>query len=287
MKDKNWLKEQRTKYNLTQAELAEKINLSKATIENIEQGKRIGDENTWNKIELFFKNNNESNRINSKFIKAIKNKNYYENFITRSIKSSNAIEGNTLSYAETYSIVFNENSLPLSNVKPRELYEAINLKYALSYSLDNLTKFDNGLIIEIGNTINKNIKDTTGYRKIINYVKGADFVPPKPEMVPSQMSELLYQYNNSDLDTIENIANFHIQFEHIHPFEDGNGRTGRVLINHQLLMSGEIPIVIPEERRTEYFNYLQNYDVDGLSKMIKDLQKVELTKIKEYTQKED
>lgn len=288
MKDKDWLKEQRTKYNLTQADLAEKVNLSKATIENIEQGKRTGDENTWNKIELFFKNNNKSNnKINNKFLKALKNQNYYENFITRSIKSSNAIEGNTLSYAETYSIIFNDNSLPLNNVKPRELYEAINLKYALSYSLDNLEKFDNGLIITIGDKINKNIKDTNGYRKIINFVKGADFVPPKPEMVPSMMSELIYQYNNSNLNNIEKIANFHIQFEHIHPFEDGNGRTGRVLINHQLLMNGEIPIVIPEERRTEYFNYLQNYDIDGFSKMIKDLQKIESNKIKEYTQKED
>ena len=112
-------------------------------------------------------------------------------------------------------------------------------------------------------------------------------MPPKPEMVPSQMSELIYQYNNSSLNNIEKIANFHIQFEHIHPFEDGNGRTGRVLINHQLLMSGEIPIVIPEERRAEYFNYLQNYDVDGFSQMIKDLQQDEINKMNEYIQKED
>ncbi len=288
MKDKNWLKEQRIKYNLTQGELAEKINLSKATIENIEQGKRLGDETTWNRIETFFKNNKATTKTKkSKFLEAIKNQDYYENFITRSIKCSNAIEGNTLSYAETYSIVFNYNSLPLTNVKPRELYEAINLKYALAYSLANLNKFDNGLIINIGDTINKNIKDTTGYRKIINYVKGADFVPPKPEMVPSQMSELIYQYNNSSLSNIEKIANFHIQFEHIHPFEDGNGRTGRVLINHQLLMHGEIPIVIPEERRIEYFDYLQNYDVNGFAKMIKELQHDELKKINEYEKKED
>ena len=106
-------------------------------------------------------------------------------------------------------------------------------------------------------------------------------------MVPSQMSELIYQYNNSSLDSIEKIASFHIQFEHIHPFEDGNGRTGRVLINHQLLMNNEIPIVIPEERRTEYFDYLQNYDVDGFAKMIKELQQEELKKMKEYEKKED
>ncbi len=97
------------------------------------------------------------------------------------------------------------------------------------------------------------------------------------------MNELLYQYNSSDLDIIDRIANFYILFEHIHPFEDGNGRTGRILINHQLISNNEIPIVIPEDRRIEYFNYLKNYDVDGLSKMIKELQSIEMNKIKEYT----
>ena len=217
-----------------------------------------------------------------KFEKALKNQNYYENFITRSIKSSNAIEGNTLSYAETYSIVFVDDSLPLQNVKPRELYEAINLKYALTYSLAHLDKFDNELIQQIGIIINKNIADISEYRKSFVFIRGADFVPPEAAFVPSQMSEIIYQYENSDLSLLEKVANFHIQFEHLHPFEDGNGRTGRVLINHQLLMNDGIPIVIPEERRTEYFGYLQNYDVSGFVKMIKELQEVELSKMKEY-----
>ena len=58
-----------------------------------------------------------------------------------------------MSYAETYSIVFNDESLPLQNVNPKELCEAINLKYALKYSLDNLDKFDKNLIISIGDLI--------------------------------------------------------------------------------------------------------------------------------------
>lgn len=57
----------------------------------------------------------------NQFLKALKKQEYFENFITRIIKNSNAIEGNTLSYAETYSIVFNDESLPLQNVNPREL----------------------------------------------------------------------------------------------------------------------------------------------------------------------
>ena len=219
----------------------------------------------------------------NKFLIALKNQDYFENFITRSVKSSNAIEGNTLSYAETYSIIFVDESLPLKNVNPRELYEAINLKYAINYSLTNINELNNNLIIKINELINKNIKESSGFRKSKVFIKGADFVPVSPEYVPSSMNELLYQYNSSDLDIIDRIANFHIQFEHIHPFEDGNGRTGRILINHQLISNNEIPIVIPEDRRIEYFNYLQNYDVDGLSKMIKELQSIEMNKIKEYT----
>ena len=82
-----------------------------------------------------------SDKMN-RFLEAIKNQDYYENFITRSVKNSNAIEGNTLSYAETYSILFVDESLPLQNVNPRELYEAINLKYALTHSLKNNGKLE-------------------------------------------------------------------------------------------------------------------------------------------------
>lgn len=184
----------------------------------------------------------------NKFLEVIKNQNYFKNFMTRSVKCSNAIEGNTLSYAETYSIIFVDESLPLQNVNPRELYEAINLKYAINYSLNNINKLDNSLIIKINEFINKNIKESTGFRKSKVFIKGADFVPTNPEYVPNSMSELMYQYNNSDLSIVERIANFHINFEHIHPFEDGNGRTGRVIINHQLISNNEIPIVIPEDR---------------------------------------
>jgi len=102
---------------------------------------------------------------------------YFENFITRSIKNSNSIEGNTLSYAQTYTIVFNDESKKLMNVNPRELYEAINLKYAMDYSLNNLEKFDEELIIKINEIINKIIKEQKGYRKTKVYIKGADFIP--------------------------------------------------------------------------------------------------------------
>ena len=218
------------------------------------------------------------------FKKAIKeSQDYYENFITRSVHSSNKIEGNTLSYAETYAIIFNYNSFSLSDVKPREIYEAINLKYALQESLkqqDN--EINPSLIVKLNEIINKNIKDTSGYRKIPVFIRGADFVPPEAKYVSNMVMEQLYFYNHSTLPLLERIADFHIQFEHIHPFEDGNGRTGRLLINHELIRNNEIPIVIPDNKRAEYFEYLQNYDVKGLAHMIEELQKVEKEKMNLY-----
>ncbi|MBQ3436295.1 MAG: Fic family protein [Bacilli bacterium] len=283
MKDKKWLKDMRIKHNLTQEKLAINTGLSKYTIENIEQGKRKGDKKTWDAIEKYFANTSKKRSPKSLFLKAIEKQHYYENFITRSIKSSNAIEGNTLSYAETYSIVFADESLPLQNINPRELYEAINLKYALNYSLEHLNSFNTSLVIKINELINKNIKDTKGYRTGKVLIKGADFVPPQASLVPSMLNELIYQYQNSEAPLLERIAFFHIGFERIHPFEDGNGRTGRVLINHMLINENQVPLVIPEEKRIEYFEYLQNEDTIGLAKMFADLQEKEKAKIKEYT----
>lgn len=131
-----------------------------------------------------------------------KSQEYYENFITRSVHNSNKIEGSTLSYVETYAIIFNDNAFSLSDIKPREIYEAINLKYALQQSLKILEKQENEMnssfIIELNEIINKNIKDTTGYRKIAVYIRGSDFVPPEPSEVPGLKMEKLYLYHNDD-----------------------------------------------------------------------------------------
>lgn len=219
------------------------------------------------------------------FIKAIReSQEYYENFITRSVHSSNRIEGNTLSYAETYAIIFNDNSFSLSGIRPREIYEAINLKYALTESLKHQEdEINSAFIIKLNEIINRNIKDTSGYRRVPVFVRGADFVPPEAKYVPNMVMEQIYFYNQSPLPLLEKIAEFHIRFEHIHPFEDGNGRTGRLLINHELIRNNEVPIVIIDERRAEYFRYLQDYDAQGLARMIQELQEVEKEKMRSYT----
>ena len=88
------------------------------------------------------------------------NQNYFEDFITRSTYHTNSIEGSTLSYAETYAIIFNDNSFKI-NAQPREIYEAINHKYALNYMLNSMILNKDLIsldIIKLNEIINKNIK---------------------------------------------------------------------------------------------------------------------------------
>ena len=92
----------------------------------------------------------------------LNNKDYLEDLITRSTYHSNAIEGSTLTYAETYAILYNDNSFKIQGKEPREIYEAINHKNALDLVFKNLQNkdlFDERFIKSLNETINKNIKE--------------------------------------------------------------------------------------------------------------------------------
>lgn len=207
---------------------------------------------------------------------------YFEDLITRSIYHSNAIEGNTLSFAETYAIVFNQNNLKI-NALPREIYEAINLKYALNYCFNHINDDISATLIKgIAIKINKNINDIDDFRKTQVYIRGAEHIPPSSYEVPRRLSEIIYNYYNSADDLVRRLAQFHIDFEIIHPFTDGNGRTGRVLIIKELLHNELPPIVIPISLRAEYINYIATYDIEGMSKLIEKLIEAEKSRMNKF-----
>lgn len=209
------------------------------------------------------------------------NQEYFEDFITRSTYHSNGIEGNTLSYAETYAILFNDNEFQIS-AKPREIYEAINHKYAVNYILNHLEEeLSERIIKEIAVLINRNISEISGYRTVAVRIRGAEHIPPEPTQLPQQMMYFVYNYHHTEFDNVyQKIAQMHIQFERIHPFEDGNGRTGRLLLNYELLKNNLAPVVIPKEQRSDYFEMIGNSDAVALEKFLKELSEQEQERIR-------
>ena len=215
----------------------------------------------------------------------LNNKDYLEDLITRSTYHSNAIEGSTLTYAETYAILYNDNSFNIQGKEPREIYEAINHKNALDLVFKNLQNkdlFDERFIKSLNETINKNIKETDGYRTVQVFIRGSEHIPPAPEKIPNLMNYYVYNYNNDTQEIFNKIAKYHIEFEKIHPFEDGNGRTGRLLLTYELLKNNLPTVVISKEDRVKYFEFLRNNDILGLAKWFNVLSNEELKRMEKF-----
>lgn len=215
----------------------------------------------------------------------LNNNEYLEDLITRSTYHSNAIEGNTLTYAETYAILYNDNRFKIQGKEPREIYEAINHKKALELVFDNLKNdnvLDEQFIKLLNQSINKDINEVFGFRKIQVFIQGSDHIPPEPEKVPNLMNYFVYNYNHDEQDIFTKIAKYHIEFEKIHPFEDGNGRTGRLLLNYELLKNNLPPVVIAKEDRIKYFEFLRNNDITSLAEWLRDLSAKEKERMKKF-----
>lgn len=215
----------------------------------------------------------------------LNNKDYIEDLVTRSTYHSNAIEGSTLTYAETYAILYNDNSFKIEGKEPREIYEAINHKEALNIVFENLQEkreFDERFIKKLNETINNNIKETSGFRKVQVFIQGSDHIPPEPEKVPNLMNYYIYNYNNDIEDIFLKIAKYHIEFEKIHPFEDGNGRTGRLLLNYELLKNDLPPVVISKDERVKYFEFIRKNDSSGLAEWFKELSNAEEQRMQKF-----
>jgi len=186
----------------------------------------------------------------------------FEAELPESVSNSNAIEGSTLSIAETEKILM---ELEVSReVSVREIFEAKNLARVFEYikNKTNAKDIDKELILFIHKMLLTNIQDDIAgrFRAQYEYVRVSDHVAPAPEHIETMLNALLLEYSSThSLHFLEKISKFHLEFEHIHPFNDGNGRIGRVLMNYQFMKLGFPPIIIREKEKKSYYNSFKEY----------------------------
>ena len=192
----------------------------------------------------------------------------FRDFKTHYIYNTNAIEGNTLTLEET-NFLLNENRSP-EGKDLREIYDHINEKEVFDNLLKNKPEINKEQIIDIHSKLMKNIDKRVGdFRKHNVRVFGANFETSSAKYVETDMNILLrwYKKEKRRLHPLILAAVFHEKFERIHPFYDGNGRTGRMLLNLMLLKRELPPLVIKNKTRKEYYRVLSTGHKADLNKI--------------------
>jgi Fic family protein len=190
-----------------------------------------------------------------------------DEFMIENTYNSNAIEGNTLTLRETALIL--QEGITIAEKPVREHLEAIGHKDAFEYVVslaDANAELTERVIKEIHSLVLMNDVNNRGvYRSVPVTIMGAAHTPPQPYLVPVQMEELLRDYEGMKREKhiIEAIAEFHLLFEGIHPFIDGNGRTGRLILNLELIKAGLLPINIKFADRRKYYDCFDHYYSNG------------------------
>ena len=187
--------------------------------------------------------------------------------ISEMVYNSNAIENSTLTLKETEDIILRGKIAKDHEI--REIYEAKNLAKVTAELLKNpAERLTTGLITSLHQMLLLGISDDIAgrYRRSKEWVRVGVHVGANPAFVPGLMSALVEQYHERSKTSyfLDNIAHFHAEFETIHPFMDGNGRIGRVLINQQLMNLGYPPIIIQSKNKhTDYYPLFSTYSRDN------------------------
>lgn len=192
-----------------------------------------------------------------------------EQFAIENTYHSNAIEGSTLTLRETALIL--QEGVTIAEKPLKDHLEAIGHRDAFRYVIE-LADWKSPLtersIKDIHFLVLMHDPDNKGvYRSLPVQIVGAAHVPPQPYLVPVQMERLLKEYEDMprQMHILEAIALFHLRFEGIHPFIDGNGRTGRLLLNLELMKAGLLPVNIKYADRRRYYDCFDDYHAGSKS----------------------
>lgn len=194
-------------------------------------------------------------------------KDILDRFTVNFTYESNAIEGNSLTLKDV-ALILTENIVPKGK-DLREVYETRNTRTANQLLFDNKIKITIQGIKKLHEILVRDTEVTTGFKKLPNYLLMRTVKTTPPEKVEEEMSKLIKWYNENKEHPIRIAAEFHGRFEKIHPFEDGNGRVGRVLINAILLENAYPPLIIRKTMRHSYFEALDAFDKEYKPKLLR------------------
>ena len=220
-------------------------------------------------------------------------KEYLDDLLVRLAHHSSAIEGNTITLNQTVSIILND-TIP-GSINKREFYEVENHKQAFEYIQHNLLngeKLSLGVIKEIHKLLLDHLDFNRGnFKNISNAIVGAEFDTASPEQTPNLMYQWLNNYEyliekaKTEEEKIRIILEKHIEFERIHPFNDGNGRTGRMIMLYSLLENNLPPIIISKELKPRYILGLAEQDTNLLYDLVQPLIEKEKDRMQKFQNK--
>ena len=184
--------------------------------------------------------------------------------------NSNKIEGSRLTSEQTEAIYDTSSFIPKSEtlIKLDDLIESKNHFKLFDYMLDNVDKLiTKEMIIEMNKILKRNTSDEEnprynvgGFKVVPNIIGAVNVInTTAPENVEEEIEQLLKEYNSKNNITIEDILDFHFKFEKIHPFGDGNGRVGRIIMFKECLKNNIIPFIILDKDKLFYYRGLKEY----------------------------
>lgn len=181
-------------------------------------------------------------------------------FVANFVFESNAIEGSSLTLKNFSEIIFEGKITGSADL--REVHDARNSYEVFSGLFNGRKEITEDFIISLHKDIMKNIDNRTGYKGVPNIILGKHIRLTPPENVKYEMEKLISWYNKEKtrLYPLELAFMFHHKFECIHPFSDGNGRVGRMLLNYILILNGYYPIIIRKNQRIKYIKALEAAD---------------------------
>ena len=260
--------------NIGKTELSSKLGLSTRTVAKIAKGEKLS-KSTLNKIAAYLNVTPESlYRIesNNKILQLLRDEReiqlpggLYHELQIRMTYNSNHIEGSKLSEDQTR-LIFETNTIDMGDgISVDDILETVHHFRAIDYCIDiaeeSLTE---DIIKKLHYIIKHDTKDSTlswfavgDYKKRANVVGGRETT--KPSEVSKSMKELLETYNTKENIKIEDIIELHAEFEYIHPFQDGTGRVGRLVVLKECLKNNLIPFIIEDSKKGFYYRGLSEW----------------------------